>query len=250
MPFSAESLILIAAIFFFAAIVHGSIGFGFPMVATPLLALVTDIQSAIILTLIPTILVNLVSFISEGDVGRAFRRHLPLALLAMIGSAIGTLILIVSHSDLFKLLLAGAILVYLVADRVKLNLGWVRVHPTLSRGLFGLTAGMLGGLTNVMAPVLIIYSLESRHAKGDIIQAANLCFLLGKLMQLVIFSVNGDYTVSQAESSLWMLGVVAVALYAGVQLNRRIRQKLFRRLLRGLLLLLALLLLVQATVFS
>ena len=63
------------------------------MVATPLLALVTDIQTAIILTLIPTLLVNLASIASEGNILYALRRHLSLALLAMAGSAIGTIII-------------------------------------------------------------------------------------------------------------------------------------------------------------
>jgi hypothetical protein len=53
MDLSSEVLIAATFIFFFAAFIHGSIGFGFPMVATPLLALITDIQTAIILTLIP-----------------------------------------------------------------------------------------------------------------------------------------------------------------------------------------------------
>ena len=61
MEFSFEALIFIAVVFLLAAFIHGSIGFGFPMVATPLLALFTDIQTGIVLTLIPTLLVNLIS---------------------------------------------------------------------------------------------------------------------------------------------------------------------------------------------
>ena len=93
MEFSFEALIFIAVVFLLAAFIHGSIGFGFPMVATPLLALSTDIQTAIVLTLIPTLLVNLISIISEGNILVAARRHFPLALFAMLGSAVGTQIL-------------------------------------------------------------------------------------------------------------------------------------------------------------
>ena len=55
------------------------------MVATPLLALLTDIQTAIVLTFIPTLLVNLISIVNEGNIFLATRRHLSLALLAMQG---------------------------------------------------------------------------------------------------------------------------------------------------------------------
>ena len=46
-----EVLFVFALISFAAAMVHGSIGFGFPMVATPLLALITDIHTAIVVRL-------------------------------------------------------------------------------------------------------------------------------------------------------------------------------------------------------
>ncbi|MEC9384130.1 MAG: sulfite exporter TauE/SafE family protein, partial [SAR324 cluster bacterium] len=87
MNFSYEALIFFTFIFFLAAFIHGSFGFGFPMVATPLLALFTDLQTAIVLTFIPTLLVNLISIISEGDILIAARRHLSLALFAILGSA-------------------------------------------------------------------------------------------------------------------------------------------------------------------
>ena len=90
MNFSYEAWIFIIFIFSLAALIHGSIGFGFPMVATPLLALFTDIQTAIVLTFIPTLLVNLISIVSEGNILLAARRHLSLALFAMLGSAVGT----------------------------------------------------------------------------------------------------------------------------------------------------------------
>ncbi len=154
MGLSPEAVAALAGILLIAALIHGSIGFGFPMVATPLLALVTDMQTAILLTLIPTILVNLVSIFSEGDMAAALRRHYLLALLAVFGSAIGTLILIFTQADIFKVVLAAAILIYLFADKIKLNLRWIRRYPLSAKCLFGISAGVLGGLTKVMAPPL------------------------------------------------------------------------------------------------
>ena len=203
--FTNEILMLFAAIFFLAAFIHGSTGFGFPMVATPLLALVSDIQTAILLTLIPTFVVNLVTITSEGRFKQAVRNHLALALLAMVGAGAGTLILIFSTTAFFELLLAVAIVVYLLADKIRLNLEWIREHPRYSRLIFGITAGVLGGLTNVMAPVLIIYAVESRYSKSDLIQASNMCFLLGKLIQLILFSYHGRFTFSELSTSAIMI---------------------------------------------
>lgn len=245
MVFSVEILLVIAFIFLFAALIHGSIGFGFPMVATPLLALITDIQTAIILTLIPNLLVNLVSIGTEGNIFETFRRHFTLALLAMIGSAVGTQILILSDSEIFKALLAIAIILYLIADKIRLDFSWVRNHPILSRWVFGISAGILGGLTNVMAPVLIIYSLESKHSKSDTIQASNFCFLLGKTIQLIIFSIHGKFTINELSISSIMLVVVTSSLYLGTNIRRKIEADIYQKVLKGLLLILSGMLLIQ-----
>jgi uncharacterized membrane protein YfcA len=244
MDFNSE-IIVIAFVFLFAAFIHGSIGFGFPIVATPFLALYTDIQTAIILTLIPSLLVNLVSIASEGHLLIAIRRFLPLALLAMAGSALGTQILIHTNSDIFKGLLSIAIIIYLLADKIKPQLSWIRARPQLAQLTFGLSAGVLGGLTNVMAPVLIIYSLESEHAKSDIIQASNFCFLLGKIIQIYLFSINGKMTLNAVSTSTAMLIVVSFALYAGIALKKKINTSVYKKVLRALLLTLAVILLVQ-----
>ena len=246
--FSAEIILLTAAIFLFAAFVHGSIGFGFPMVATPLLALFTDLQTAIVLTLLPTTLINVTSIASEGRFSLAVRRHLPLALFAMAGSAIGTQILIVTNSELFKVLLAAAILGYLLIDKFRVPLPWVETRPAMSRAAFGVSAGILGGLTNVMAPILIIYSLEAKLEKADIVQSANFCFLLGKIIQLLMFTLSGNFSISHLTVSSLMIVVVLLALYAGFKIKRRLPQERYRKALRVFLLVLALNLFFQVVV--
>ncbi len=246
MPYGLEIIAIISCVFVFAAFAHGCIGFGFPMLSTPLLALVMDIQSAIILTLIPNLLVNLISIASEGNTWQAFRRYLPLALLAMLGSAMGTYILILFNSEWFKVVLAAAIIMYLFADKIKLNLNWIRRQPFFAEPTFGITAGILGGLTNVMAPILIIYSLETQKTKAELIQLSNFCFLLGKSIQLLLFSFYGKFTQSELELAPIMLIIVGLALLWGIKIRRKIPENLFVRIMRVFLALLALLLMLQA----
>lgn len=242
---SSEVLIAVTFILFFAALIHGCIGFGFPMVATPLLALVTDIQTAIVLTLIPTLLVNLTSIASEGNILYALRHHLSLALLAMAGSAIGTIILIFTNSNIFEALLGLVIITYLLSDKIKINLSWVYIYPRLSKVVFGVSAGILGGLTNVMAPILIIYSLESKHTKSETIQASNFCFMFGKIIQLVFFSIHGNFNLSELSTSSIMLIVVSLALYLGINFKKKINVNIYKRVLRAFLSVLAMILLIK-----
>lgn len=241
-----ELLFYLAAVCAIAAFVHGSVGFGFPMLATPLFALVTDVQTAIMLTLIPNLLVNSVSILSEGHFLQAVKDHYKLVLLTAIGSAIGTGVLIYFHSEQFKLVLAMAILGYLLSEVFKLKIRWIHRYPKRSKIGFGLASGFMGGLTNVMAPILIIYYVETKQPKKVVIQSSNLCFLFGKLAQLSLFVVSGSFVETTMTVSGLMLLVVAVALPTGIYLRNRISEAQYKRALLGLLFVIAIVLVMQS----
>jgi len=88
-----------AVIVGFAAAVHGTIGIGFPMIATPLLALVTDVRTAILLLLLPTVILNVANILKGGRWTHSIAVFWPLAVYGMIGSLVGTRLLIYLNDD-------------------------------------------------------------------------------------------------------------------------------------------------------
>jgi len=248
MELSTEFLIIFSSIVFISSLVHGSIGFGFPMIATPLLAMVTDMKTAILYIAIPTLLINLISIYSEGNFLQAVKRFYPLAIIGMIGSAIGTQILIYSSSELFKLLLAFSIFLYLFIQKFKIQMVWIREKKVLSMVVFGLIAGIMGGLTNVMASILIIYSLESKHTKKEIIQSTNLCFLFGKVIQIVLFTLHGSFNQELLITSFSSLIIVAIAVIIGIKIKDKIPQESYRKVVKVVLFLIAWVLLYQTMI--
>ena len=116
-----ETLIIFSIVIFFGSIFHASIGFGFLMIATPILALFTDIQTAIIYLLIPTLLINISSILSEGSFINAIKKFLPLTILTTIGTGIGTQILIMFPSEFFKILLSSIIFFYLFSEKLNID---------------------------------------------------------------------------------------------------------------------------------
>lgn len=248
MELSIEFLIVFSIIIFFSSLVHGSIGFGFPMIATPLLAMVTDMKTAILYIAIPTLLINLISIYSEGNFLQAVKKFYPLALIGMIGSAIGTQILIYSSSELFKLLLAFSIFLYLFIQKFKIQMHWIREKKIISMVVFGLFAGIIGGLTNVMASILIIYSLESKHTKKEVIQSTNLCFLFGKVIQIVLFTLHGSFNQELLTISFNSLVVVAVAMFIGLKVKDKIPQESYKKVVKIVLFLIACVLVFQTII--
>ncbi|WP_419677868.1 sulfite exporter TauE/SafE family protein [Aliarcobacter lanthieri] len=245
MEFTTEFLIFASIVIFLSSLVQATIGFGFPMIATPILAMVTDMKTAVIYVAIPTLLLNISALLFEKNFLQAVKRFYPLAIFAMIGSAIGTQILIYSNSEIFKFLLAISILFYLFSQKFSFSMPWVVQKPKLSIIVFGLSAGIIGGLTNVMALVLIIYALESKHSKKEMIQSSNLCFMFGKIIQVILFTYHGSFTPEILEISLYNLLIVLMCIIIGLNLKNKIKENNYNKVIKGFLFVMAIALIYQ-----
>lgn len=241
-PLTPELIWLALPAILVAGLVHGTFGIGFPMVATPLLALFTDVLTAVLITLLPTMAVNL-TVITRGGLQqlRNIRQHLRIVPFTLLGTIIGTLLLLWLDPRPFLLLLAAAILLYLNQDRLqKLDFAWVRHYTRPAYVMFGLIAGMMAGTVNVMVPVLIILFLELRVATAAMVVLFNINFFTGKLTQSLLFLQQelpgiGTFLLT----TLWLVPAALIALYAGMWLNRRITEDSYLKILRGVLWLMA-----------
>lgn len=240
------ALLLVAGILAFAGLVHGSLGMGFPLVSTPLLSLLVDVRTAILLTLLPTVAVNVGSILRGGGFGASIGRYWPMSLYALAGSLLGANALVAFDPAPFKLLLASLVLAWLwISGARGFGMSWVAAYPRLSMAGFGVAAGIAAGTTNVMVPVMIIWALELGLARTAMIQVFNLCFLAGKLSQIAVFTAAGLLTATVVAATLPLAVVAAAALAAGMRLRDRIPADAFRKAVRALLLVLALMLIAQ-----
>ncbi len=139
-------ILALSIIVFWSSIIHGSIGFGFGMIATPLVAMYTDIQTAITYLLLPTMTVNIVSILNEGKFFEALKKFWFIIFLMVFGSALGTFLLVFSNSEFFKLLLAFIILVYLAQSFVKIEASFISKYPKISTYGLGILGGLLSDL--------------------------------------------------------------------------------------------------------
>ena len=239
------TVLIHAGITAFAALIHGTIGIGFPMIATPLLALVSDVRSAILLLVLPTVVLNVANILKGGRWSRSIGVYWPLAVYGMIGSLIGTRLLIAVSPEPFRPLLAAMLVLYLNTDRLGIGLSWVHRHPRIAFAVFGLAAGILAGTVNVMLPVLIIFGLEMQMPKTVMIQVFNFCFLFGKLTQGAVFAQAGLMTTRVLSISAPLACLALVVMLMGMRIRDRIPAGTYRRWLRRLLVVLAVMLMVQ-----
>lgn len=220
---------------------HGALGLGFPLLATPALAVMMDVRSAILVTLLPTMAVNIASIAGNRGGWDGARRHAPLLVFVLIGSALGATALAVFDPSPFGLLLALLILLYLWGG-ARVSRNRLERRPWLFMGLFGLAAGFAAGTTNAMVTVLIIYFLSLETPRAVMVPALNACFLAGKVAQAVVLAAAGFVTGALVLET----APLALAALAALALGQRIQTALdtgtYRKILRVVLLLLAMVL--------
>jgi uncharacterized protein len=236
----------IAIVMIAAGFMQGALGVGFPMVATPLIALVTDLRTAVILVVLPCIATVIVALLG----GRALRATLAqfwmMPLYMLVGASIGTRLFIAFPEFPYALLIAAVIFAYLNLDRLgRTDWTFVREHRHLFAVLFGVLGGLSEGTANVAAPPLIVYYFALNLQPTTLVQALNICFLTGKSTQFATLATVGGVPAAQWLSTLPFAAVATAGALYGVRMRSRIEAAAYRRWLVRALLAIALILCVQ-----
>lgn len=219
----------------FSSLVHGLLGMGFPLLATPLLSLLGDVRTAVVTLVLPTMAINVVNVAYGGHWRESIGRFWPLAFFGAIGSLLGTQLLVFTDPAPYKLLMAFMIVVYLNVKRLGVRLRWVRRHVILASAVFGLIGGLLAGTVNVMLPALIIFALEMKLAPLVTVQLFNFCFFFGKLSQGAILASHGYLDSSRLVAAIPMIAIALIALTVGMHYRNRIEAEIYRRWLKRVL---------------
>lgn len=232
-----------AGVLFLAGMTQGALGFGFPAISTPLLVLMYDVKTAIILNLLPNFIVNLISVMRGGNWGASLGKYWPVAIWVLIGSFLGASFLIVAPQEPIRLMLALMIIAYLCQQRLaKLDWSWLARYPRFSAGVFGMTGGFFSGSVNNSLPPLLIYFMLLGVETTVMTQILNLCFLGGKVVQAATLAAAGEIRVSAALANIPLTLVALAGMYVGMKLQTRISAQAYAKVLRHVLFAIALLL--------
>src|ERR1700680_1991543 len=234
--FAPAMIAALVVIVIVGAIAHGAIGFGFPLISTPLVALLIDIKTAVLITVVPNIAVNVISVLRGGNWRESIGRYWPMAIWVVLGEMIVTPFSPVAPPELLQLLLAAMIVAFLLQDRIRrLDLTWIRHRPAVSGAAFGTVAGRFSGAVNVSAPPLVIYFMMLELRPLALTQMLNLCFIAGKTIQAATLSLAGPGSLPLLTASLPLTVLAIAALLLGIRLQKRLSPGVYSKVLRATL---------------
>jgi uncharacterized membrane protein YfcA len=240
--------ILVAAALLFAAFVKGTSGMGFPLIATPTVALLLDIRTAIAILIIPNIVMDIAQVFRGGFPYAVFRRFGWFFLLTVAGVFAGTKVLVTLPLWILNLCLGVMVLAFVTSR-------WFKVEFTISPGVekilnipAGFFSGFLNGLTNAAGPALAIYLYSLKLKKTEFIKSIATMFIFTKVSQLAAVSTWNLFNWSTLSLSLQVTLFILLGFYAGLKTQDRINQQNFSRALLTLLFVIGVILIVRALI--
>jgi uncharacterized protein len=243
---SAEVLAYIALVCVLAGFAHGALGFGFPLVATPLVALVIDMKSAITLLAPVTLALVVISALRGGKLGALVRRFWFMPFGIALGAWLGTKVLLAAPPEPFLLVLALVLVLYLNLDRVGRGESAMVQRLRAPFGFaFAFLAGVCEAIANVAGPVLFVYFMLLGAAPSQIVQTLNMCFTVGKGSQVLTLAGAGALSGATWAMVAGLSVPSVAALAAGMRMRERIDAQTYRAWLRKALWVMVVLLLLQ-----
>lgn len=203
-------------------------GFGFALVATPLLAMIMPVKWAIIFILVLTVVLRILTM---WRVWGEF--NWKTVALTSIGSFVGMLpgskvlhFISITHLQIFLgvvLLLATALMSLQYTVSIK--------NKTAGRLGAGILSGFFGACTSVSGPPLVLYFLNERTDKTEM--RANMIWIFGVTGVLMVgasYWAGNIGTVGDWSYLYSMIPATFIGVLAGERMFRYLNQHLFRRL--------------------
>ncbi len=214
---------------FLGGAIKGTLGVGIPLVAVPLLALAMPVPFAVALMPVPILLANVWQAFYGGHFLGAVRRFWALILALVIGTVIGAQILASVDPRTLYAVVGGIVVVFSLTGYFQEAL---RLPPRGERALapvVGTVSGLLGGLSTMFGPPLIMFLIALRLPKDEFVGAIAVLYLCGIVvftLALGVLEVMGSRELlhSALASAPVFLGVLA-----GQLLRARLDQDIFRK---------------------
>jgi uncharacterized protein len=223
--------VAVAAALLVAAFVKGTSGMGFPMIATPMVALLLDIRTAVVILIIPNLIMDAMQIFRGSLSVQIFRRFKWLLLWTVLGVFLGTKVLVMLPPWIINLTLGLTILTFVASSLLRIRLEVSPRGEKILSPVIGIVGGFLNGMTNAAGPAPAIYLYSLRLPKVEFIKSIATIFIVTKLSQLVAVSTWNLFDRATLELSLGVTLFVLAGFYLGLKAQDRVNQENFNRAL-------------------
>lgn len=224
-------VVVVIAAFLAAGTVKGVLGVGLPMIAVPLIASVTSPAQAIALASVPILVSNAWQAFHGGHTKDCVRRFWPMLAGVVVGALIGVQVLATFDQRIVSGILGIVLVAFTALQAMPRSLTLDARRERWVGPPLGLVGGVLGGMSSLFGPLLILYLVALRLPKDVFVAAVALLFLTGSLPLFLGLVAHGILSPRQIAFSVLAALPVIVGLVIGRRLRHHVPQALFEKAL-------------------
>ena len=208
-------------------LVKGTLGFGMPMVALPIIAFIIPPTTAMMLLCAPIFLTNFLQI--KFRQGVSSYRFLPMFLCLIIGLIIGArLILEIDVKTITQIIAVSIIFAALVncfGIKIK-NIN--KNHENTITSFIGFGSGILGGLSTFYGPPMLAYLVAVDLPKEKFVRTVSTMYFIGSFPLYGSLIYYGFATKEDLIFSLILIIPAFIAQQVGTKIRDKFNQKQFR----------------------
>ncbi|MBL6679305.1 MAG: sulfite exporter TauE/SafE family protein [Candidatus Puniceispirillales bacterium] len=219
-------LIIILAVLA-GGLVKGTLGFGMPMVALPIIAFIIPPTTAMILLCAPIFLTNFLQI--KFKEGISSYRFLPMFLSLVVGLIIGArLILEININTITQIIAVSIIFAALVnCFGIKIN-DIKQSHEKVITTIIGFGSGILGGLSTFYGPPMLAYLVAVDLPKEKFVRTVSTMYFIGSFPLYGSLIYYGFATKEDLIFSLILIIPAFISQQIGTKIRDKINHKQFR----------------------
>ena len=208
-------------------LIKGTLGFGMPMVALPIIAFVIPATTAMIILCAPILLTNFLQI--KFKQGISSYRFLPMILSLIIGLIVGArLILEINLNTITQIIAVSIIFAALINC-----FGFKIQNPNKNRervitSIIGFGSGILGGLSTFYGPPMLAYLVASDLPKEKFVRTVSTMYFVGSFPLYGSLIYYGFATKEDIFMSIFLIVPAFISQQIGTRIRDKINQKQFR----------------------
>ena len=226
-------------------LIKGTIGFGMPMVALPLIAFAVPVTTAMILLCAPIFLTNLLQI--KFKQGISSYRFLPMFLFLVVGLIIGARLILEINLNTITQIIAILIIFAAVINcfGFKINNNINKKNERIITSFIGFGSGILGGLSTVYGPPMLAYLVAVDLPKEKFVRTVSTMYFIGSFPLYGSLIYYGFATKQDLIMSLLLIIPALIGQQIGTKIRDKINQKQFRNCILVTLVILGIMLFIK-----
>ena len=211
----------------------GVISWGFPLVSLPILTIALPPTSAIFLLFFPIIFANIREIKIKN--WKTYKKLIPFSLGIFCGIIIGSVIFHTSNSDIISIAIGITIIICVVINFVGFKINEKYLLKPFFGLSYGLLSGIIGGMTTVLGPFMIIYLVSLNLSKSIFSEFVSLAVFSTLIPLYGMFFIYQDVVISDFFASGLALIPALLMQFLGLKIRNIIPQEKFRKMTLTLL---------------